>query len=90
MVLSHNQPSLSDIEALVTQVPLFPYSVKQLIDLAREEHFPEEVINFYKKFPKDEVFDDAEDLMIRTEQVQMMRHEETEQTEHFLDAFDEG
>lgn len=90
MVLANDQPKLSDIEALIAQVPMFPYSVKQLIELARKEHFPEEVINFYKKFPIDEVFDDAEDLMVRTEQVQMMRHEEAEQTEHFLDAFDEG
>ncbi len=89
MVLSHNQPSLSDIERLIAQVPLFPYFVKQLIELAHEEHFPDEVVNFYKKFPKDEIFEDAEDLMVRTEQVQMIRHEEVDQSGHFLDEFDE-
>lgn len=90
MVLAHNQPRLSDIEALITRVPQFPYSVKQLIKLAREEHFPEEVISFYKSFPSDEVFEDFEDLATRTEQVEMMRDEEVGQPEHFLDTFDEG
>lgn len=90
MVLAHNQPRLSDIEALIAQVPQFPYSVKQLIKLAREEHFPEEVIGFYKSFPSDEVFENSEDLATRTEQVEMMRDEEIEQSEHFLDTFDEG
>lgn len=89
MVLSHNQPSLSDIEALVAQVPMFPYSVKQLIELAHEEHFPDEVVNFYKKFPKDEIFEDADDLIARTEHIQIMRHEEVNQSGRFLDDFDE-
>lgn len=89
MVLAHNQPRLSDIEALIAQVPQFPYSMKQLIKLAHEEHFPEEVISFYKSFPSDEVFEDPEDLATRTEQVEMMRDEEVGQPEHFLDTFDE-
>ena len=76
MILLHNQPALADIEALVKHVPHFPYSVKQLLKLAQEEHFPESVIRFYKTFPNDEVFEDAEDLMARTEQVELMRDEE--------------
>lgn len=89
MILLNSQPTLTDLEALISRVPTFPFSVKQLIHLAREEHFPEEVINFYKTFPKDETFDDAEDLIARTEQVEMMQHEEHEQREIFLDTFDE-
>ncbi|OVE78973.1 hypothetical protein BVY00_01575 [bacterium G20] len=89
MILLHSQPTLTDLEALAAKVPTFPFSVKQLINLAREEHFPEEVINFYKAFPKDEVFEDIEDLIARTEQVEIMQHDETGQPENFLDAFDE-
>lgn len=89
MILLNSQPTLSDLEALISKVPIFPFSIKQLIELAREEHFSEEVINFYKTFPKDEVFEDAEDLIARTEQVEMMQHEEHEQHENFLDSFDE-
>ena len=79
MILLDNQPRLSDIQALIARVPNFPYSVKQLIKLASEEHFPEEVISFYKSFPSDEVFEDPEDLATRTEQVELMRHEEVRQ-----------
>ncbi len=89
MILLHSQPTLTDLEALAAKVPAFAFSVKQLINLAREEHFPEEVINFYKTFPKDEVFEDIEDLIARTEQVEMMQHEEVNQPENFLDTFDE-
>ena len=89
MILLDNQPRLSDIQALIARVPNFPYSVKQLIKLASEEHFPEEVISFYKSFPSDEVFEDPEDLATRTEQVELMRHEEVGQPEHFLGTFDE-
>ena len=90
MILLHNQPALSDIEALVKRVPLFPYSVKQLLKLAQEEHFPESVIRFYKTFPGDEVFEDAEDLMARTEQVELMRDEERQRPlEEFWTTSDE-
>lgn len=85
-----NQPSLADIEALINQVPEFPFSVKRLVKLAREEHFPEEVVRFYEAFPLDEVFEDPEDLVARTEQVEIMRHQEIGQKESFLDSFDEA
>ncbi len=79
MIVLDSQPRLADIEALIARVPRFPYSVKELINLAREEHFPEEVTNFYKAFPKDEVFEDPEDLAARTEQIEIMEHEEADQ-----------
>lgn len=89
MIILDNQPRLADIEALIKRVPHFPFSIKQLVELAREEHFTEEVVRFYKSFPPDEVFEDPEDLATRTEQVEMMQHEEKEQKENFLDTFDE-
>ena len=90
MILLRNQPTLADIEALVKRVPHFPYSVKQLLELAHEEHFPESVIRFYKTFPSDEVFEDAEDLMARTEQVELMRDEERQRPlEEFWTTSDE-
>lgn len=90
MILLRNQPTLSDIEALIKRVPHFPYSVKQLLRLAQEEHFPESVISFYKTFPSDEVFEDPEDLMARTEQVELMRDEERQRPlEEFWTTSDE-
>ena len=89
MILAHSQPRLSDIEALIVRVPQFPYSVKQLIKLAREEHFPKEVISFYKSFPSDEVFEDSEDLAARTEQIEIMMHEESEQPKEIWSAPEE-
>lgn len=79
MILLYNQPTLSDIQALTKRISHFPFSVKQLIQLARQEHFPESVIRFYKTFPPDEIFEDAEDLMARTEQVELMHHAEQDQ-----------
>ncbi len=87
MILLHSQPTLTDLEALVSKVPSFPFSVKQLLELAREEHFPEEVISFLKTFPKDEVFEDGEDLSARVEQVEMMQHEEVDQNQIMEDPF---
>ncbi len=89
MILLHNQPALSDIEALVKRVPHFPYPVKQLLKLAHEEHFPEPVISFYKTFPSDEVFEDAEDLIARTEQIEIMQHEEVNQPQEIWNAPEE-
>lgn len=79
MVLLKSLPSLADIEALVAKVPHFPFSIRELIELAEEEHFPEDVIDFYKTFPDDEVFEDADDLLTRTEQIEIMQHEEAKQ-----------
>jgi hypothetical protein len=89
MILLDNQPRLSDIQALIARVPQFPYSVKQLIKLAREEHFPEEVVSFYKAFPPDEVFEDPEDLATRTEQIEIMTHEELGQPKEIWNAPEE-
>lgn len=89
MILLQSQPTLTDLEALIAKVPAFPFSIKQMIKLAFEEHFPEEVISFLKTFPADEIFDDTDDLAARFEQVEMLQHEETHQKENFLGTFDE-
>lgn len=89
MAVLYSPPALADLEALGLKVPTFPFSLRQLIRLAREEHFPEEVINFYKSFPVDEVFEDADDLMARTEQVEIMMHEEADQPFEYWSSSEE-
>lgn len=75
MYLAYSQPSLADLEALIARVPRFPFSVKKLIKLAREDHFPEEVIKFLKAFHAEEEFEDHDDMSTRFENVQFMEHE---------------
>lgn len=74
-ILLEDQPSLTDLHALITKVPSYPISVKQLIDLANKSRTPKPVVDFYSAFPADEVFEDKEDLLDRTESVEMLRHQ---------------
>lgn len=76
MVGIKNPPALAEIEQLALRVPHFPYSVKQLIRLAEHEGFSEDLIDFYRTFPAYEVFEDADDLITRTEQVEILHQEE--------------
>lgn len=70
-----DQPLLTDLHSLISKVPVYPISAKQLIDLASQKRVPKPVIDFYKAFPPDEVFEDKEDLLSRTEHVEMLHHQ---------------
>jgi hypothetical protein len=76
MILTNSQPRLNDIYQLAEQVPRYPISVKVLLDLARQKRMNRKVISFYEAFPKDEVFTDKDDVIGRTEAVEIMRSED--------------
>ena len=80
-----DQPSLSELMTLIDKVPKYPISVKQLIDLATLKKTSKKVIDFYKTFPENEVFEDEEDLVARTEQVELM-HEEDQPKESLVSS----
>ncbi|HLG90700.1 MAG TPA: hypothetical protein VI336_00845 [Candidatus Saccharimonadales bacterium] len=68
------QPTLTDLHHLIELVPKYPITTKELIDLARKANLPQAVADFYGAFPHDESFTDKEDLLARTEHVEMMHH----------------
>lgn len=75
MILLEDQPTLTDLHTLIAKVPKYPISVKQLIELAAKQHTPKAVIDFYNAFPEGEIFSDKEDLLARTEHVEMLHHQ---------------
>ncbi|MEX0881573.1 MAG: hypothetical protein WDZ34_01725 [Candidatus Saccharimonadales bacterium] len=74
-ILLEEHPSLTDLHSLITKVPSFPITVKQLVELAQKKAAPKPVIDFYKAFPDDEIFEDKDDLISRTESVEMLHHQ---------------
>jgi len=75
-VTLQSQPSLTQLNSLIKSVQSYPISVSGLLDLARASKQPKEVLDFYKSFRQDQVFEDPDDLQSRSEQVEMMRQEE--------------
>ncbi len=75
MILLENQASLVDLHSLIDKVKSYPITAAELIELAKASGAPKEVIRFYKAFPKDQVFGSKEDLITRTENLEIMHRE---------------
>lgn len=74
-ILLQEHPSLTDLHTLITKVPGFPITVKQLVELAKKKRTPKAVVDFYKAFPEDEIFEDNDDLLSRTENLEILHHQ---------------
>lgn len=74
-ILLEEHPLLTDLHALIDKVTSFPISAKQLVDFAAQAGAPKAVIDFYSAFPPDERFSDKDDLIARTESVEIMHHQ---------------
>jgi hypothetical protein len=70
------RPALSELYDFIAKVDSYPISVNQVIDLAGRARAPKPIVDFYKSFGRHQVFDDKEDLLSRSEQVDIMRQEE--------------
>jgi hypothetical protein len=70
------QPSLNQLYSFVSKIRTYPISVRQLLKLAAEKGEPKTVVEFYRTFPEDQVFEDEEDLAGRSEQIGIMRQDE--------------
>ena len=75
MRVLQDQPMLTDLHHLIDEVPDYPITAGQLVGLAEEKPSPQAVIDFYKSFPKDEIFEDKFDLLARTDQVETLHHQ---------------
>jgi hypothetical protein len=71
------QPSAAQLNSLIRKVPAFPISLSGLLDFARKNKQPKEILEFYANW-RDQVFDSPDELRERTVQVEMMRQEEKE------------
>ncbi|HZP55153.1 MAG TPA: hypothetical protein VFB03_00050 [Candidatus Saccharimonadales bacterium] len=81
MILLKEEPSITDLHYLIDQVPRYPIAVYELVDLAKDTHSPQPVIDFYSSFPDDMKFADQFELLERTEEVEMLRHESSPKEE---------
>jgi phosphomannomutase len=84
---SQSQPKLSDLQDLIEQIPKYPISVHRLIELANRKRAKKAVINFYSEFPDDQLFNDEDDIVARTEQVEILQHENP--PEEFFRGFED-
>jgi len=69
------QPSLIQLNKLIRKVPSYPISISELLHLAKADKQPKEVVDFYKTFRHDQIFESPDDLQSRSEQVDLMRQE---------------
>jgi len=76
MILLETQPRLTELHSLIAKVPSYPITVSQLIDLAARTRASKSVVEFYKAFPEDEIFSDRDDLITRTEQIDLLEMED--------------
>ncbi|HEU5005155.1 MAG TPA: hypothetical protein VFT49_03670 [Candidatus Saccharimonadales bacterium] len=79
MIAVEELPSLDELHNLIDSVASYPVNAAALADLATAEGADRRVIEFYRSFPQDEAFANAEDLTARSEQIQMMSTEEQDQ-----------
>lgn len=75
MISVSSHPKLSDLHRLIAEVPAYPIRAGALTRLAAARRFPEEVVDFYRSFPADETFFDQEDVLNRTEIIELMETE---------------
>jgi hypothetical protein len=87
MIAVDSQPKLTDLQKLISQIPKYPISVHRLIELASRKRVRPEVINFYREFPDDEIFNNKDDIEARTEQVEILQHENP--PEEFFRGFED-
>ena len=76
MIALSNQLRATDLTHLVNAVPKYPISVKSLINIASRKKLSNQIIDFYRIFPDSVMFDDADDIVARTEQVDILRNEQ--------------
>ena len=83
------RPGLSELYDFIAKVENYPVSVNQLVDLARRVRAPKPIIDFYKSFSRGQIFDDEDDLLSRSEQVDIMRQEERDMPKDYLSVPEE-
>lgn len=71
-----SRPVLTDLYRFISKVDAYPVSVDELVELARKIKAPRPIVEFYNSFGRLQQFADKDDLISRSEQVELMRQEE--------------
>lgn len=69
-------PRLDDLLSFIRKVPRYPISAGEVAHLAENKGEDREVVKFYRSFPEEEIFSDKEDLVTRTESIEVMARDE--------------
>jgi len=71
--VSPNKPqNLDSLHQFIQRVEQYPITAKEIVELAIKEQVDPMIINFYRAFHKDEAFQNQEELVVRSEQIQLM------------------
>jgi hypothetical protein len=76
MIILANRPSLTELRSVIAHVPRYPISAKSLVNVAQNTNASADTIEFFRGFRGYHVFEDADDLINRTEQLEIMHREE--------------
>lgn len=71
-----SNPELNDLLKFIKKVPRYPISAGEVTQYAKEKGAHDDVINFYRSFPDHEIFSDKEDLVVRSESIEIMQRDE--------------
>jgi hypothetical protein len=71
-------PSLDTLYTFIDKVNSYPITPRQLIGVAKDKRAPKSIVNFYAAFDPNQEFEDKDDLVSRSEQVEIMREQEAE------------
>lgn len=69
-------PGLDELKGVIRKVPHYPVAAKDVTRLAESSGADHEVVEFYRSFPDDTVFEDKEDLLVRTEAIEAMARDD--------------
>lgn len=69
-------PSINDLLLFIRKIPKYPISAKDVAQLAKDKGADSEVVEFYESFPDRAVFDNKEDLVTRTESIEVMARDD--------------
>lgn len=76
MISTSELPSIDELHDLIDSVPRYPVSSAELTSLATREGAGRRVIDFYRAFPADQIFYDKDDLVSRSEAIEIMNEDE--------------
>ncbi|HEV2412436.1 MAG TPA: hypothetical protein VGS28_01365 [Candidatus Saccharimonadales bacterium] len=64
--------NLDSLHQFIQRIKQYPVTAREIVELAINEQADPIVVNFYRAFRDDEAFDSQDELIIRSEQIQLM------------------
>lgn len=75
--LGHSIPSPTMLSAFIESIPSYPTSVEDILAYAAATGVDQAVCGFYRCFAPGVVFSSRDDLMVLTEQVELLEEQDT-------------